>query len=68
MAENASTELNMFVLFCLLLIQVSVAEIIFEERFEGIFYLLYALLLLKFLFQLLTTNEKLVKFGQLLIS
>ena len=37
MAENGSIELNKFVLFCLLLlIQVAVSEIIFEERFDGI--------------------------------
>jgi hypothetical protein len=49
MAENASTELKMFVFFCLLLIQFSVSEIIFEERFEGILfiYLFYVILLLK---------------------
>ncbi|KHN29255.1 Calreticulin-3 [Glycine soja] len=35
MAENASIELNKFVFFCLLvLIQVAVSEIIFEERFD----------------------------------
>ncbi|KAL5167193.1 Calreticulin-3 [Glycine soja] len=35
MAENGSIELNKFVLFCLLLlIQVAVSEIIFEERFD----------------------------------
>jgi len=47
MAENASTELKMFVLFCLLLLQVSLSEVIFEERFEGN-YFIYAFLLLKF--------------------
>lgn len=40
MAENASTELKMFVLFCLLLIQVSLSEVIFEERFEGNLFIL----------------------------
>jgi hypothetical protein len=55
MAENASTELKMFVFFCLLLVQFSVSEIIFEERFEGILFILCSFVA--------KISVKLVKFG-----
>ena len=57
MAENSSTELNKFVFFCLLLIQVAVSEIIFEERFEGIpiFFSVLIFLCLLYIYILIVT-------------
>lgn len=68
MAETDLTETKVLVLFCLLLIQVSVSEIIFEERFEGILFICLFPASVAYFFRcvfqlLLTTCEKFVKFG-----